>query len=108
MGFDVEMGKAIAEKLGLKAEFVDTAWDGIFAGVETRRYDCIMSSVTITSERMAAHNFSKPYIGNSMAIVTLKNSSVKPKNPQELSGLGVSYQAETTAKFFMAKFVEEG
>jgi polar amino acid transport system substrate-binding protein len=108
MGFDVEMGKAIADKMGLKAEFVDTAWDGIFAGVETRRYDCIMSAVTITPERQQAHNFSKPYIGNSMAIVTLKNSPIKPRNPQQLAGLGVSYQAETTAKFFMAKLVEEG
>jgi polar amino acid transport system substrate-binding protein len=108
MGFDVEMGKAIAAKMGLKAEFVDTAWDGIFAGVETRRYDCIMSAVTITPERLAAHNFSKPYIGNSMAIVTRKDAAVKPRSPQELAGLSVSYQAETTAKFFMARLVEEG
>ncbi|MDR0447203.1 MAG: ABC transporter substrate-binding protein [Treponema sp.] len=108
IGFDVEMGKAIAAKMGLEARFIDTGWDGIFAGVETSRYDCIMSSVTITPERQAVHNFSKPYIGNAMAIVTLKNSSFKPRNPQELTGLGVSYQAETTAKFFMAKLVEDG
>jgi polar amino acid transport system substrate-binding protein len=108
MGFDVEMGKAIAAKMGLRAEFVDTAWDGIFAGVETRRYDCIMSSVTITPERQKVHNFSKPYIGNAMSIVVRKDSANKPRNPQGLAGLGVSYQAETTAKFFMAKLVEGG
>jgi len=108
VGLDVEMGKAIADKMGLAVEYVDTAWDGIFAGVETNRYDCIMSSVTITPERLAAHNFSKPYIGNSIAIVTLKNSAVKPRSPQELNGLGVSYQAETTSKFFMAKLAEDG
>jgi len=108
VGFDVDMGKAIAAKMGLKAEFVDTAWDGIFAGVETKRYDCIMSAVTITPERLAAHNFSKPYIGNAMAIVTRKDAAVKPRTPQQLAGLSVSYQAETTAKFFMAKLVEGG
>jgi len=108
VGFDVDMGKAIAAKMGLKVEFVDTAWDGIFAGVETRRYDCIMSAVTITPERLTAHNFSKPYIGNAMAIVVRKDAAVKPRTPQELSGLSVSYQAETTAKFFMAKLVEGG
>jgi len=107
-GFDVDMGKAIAGKMGLKVEFVDTAWDGIFAGVETRRYDCIMSAVTITPERLAAHYFSKPYIGNAMAIVVRKDAAVKPRSPQELAGLSVSYQAETTAKFFMAKLVEGG
>jgi polar amino acid transport system substrate-binding protein len=108
MGFDVDMGKAIADKMGLKVEYVDVAWDGIFAGVETKRYDCIMSSVTITPERMTAHNFSKPYIGNAISIVSLKNSTIKPRTPQELAGLGVSYQAETTSKFFMEKLVESG
>ncbi|MDR1256164.1 MAG: ABC transporter substrate-binding protein, partial [Spirochaetaceae bacterium] len=62
-GFDVEMGKALAAKLGLQAEFVDTAWDGIFAGVQTGKYDCIMSSVTITPERLDTLNFTRPYIG---------------------------------------------
>ncbi|MCL2833766.1 MAG: ABC transporter substrate-binding protein [Treponema sp.] len=108
IGFDVAMGKAIADKMGLKVEFVDTAWDGIFAGVDTGKYDCIMSSVTITPERLNAHNFSKPYIGNSMAIVLLKGSPLKVSSPQDLAGLGVSYQAETTAKFMMAKLVEDG
>ncbi|MDR2553313.1 MAG: transporter substrate-binding domain-containing protein, partial [Treponema sp.] len=59
MGFDVEMAKAIAAKMGLQAEFVDTAWDGIFAGVDTGKYDCVISAVTITDARLAAHNFSK-------------------------------------------------
>jgi polar amino acid transport system substrate-binding protein len=66
-GFDVALGKALAEKLGLKVKFIDTAWDGIFDGVHTGKYDCIMSSVTITDARIAAHNFTKPYVGNAMA-----------------------------------------
>ena len=108
IGFDVSMAKAIANKMGLQVEFIDTAWDGIFAGVDTGKYDCIMSSVTVTPERMLAHNFSKPYIGNSMAIVLLKGSPLRVSNPEDLAGLGVSYQAETTAKFFMAKLVDQG
>jgi polar amino acid transport system substrate-binding protein len=108
VGFDVEMAGLIAEKLGLKLELVDTAWDGIFAGVDTGKYDCIMSSVTITDERLAAHNFSRPYIGNAMSMVLLKGSKITAKNPQELSGLGVAYQAETTADFYMARLASEG
>ena len=108
MGFDVDMGKAVAAKLGLEPQFIDTAWDGIFAAVETRRIDVIMSSVTITDARLAAHNFSNPYVGNAMAIVTRKDSPFKPRDPQQLNGLGVSYQAETTAKFFMERLVEGG
>ncbi|GHU42214.1 basic amino acid ABC transporter substrate-binding protein [Spirochaetia bacterium] len=102
-GFDVEMGKALAAKLGLTPKFVDTAWDGIFAGVSTNRYDCIMSAVTINPERQAAHNFTKPYVGNALAIVLLKGSGKKPQGFMDLTGLGVAYQAETTSDIVMTR-----
>jgi polar amino acid transport system substrate-binding protein len=108
IGFDVSLGKAIAQKMGLEARFIDTAWDGIFAGVDTGRYDVIMSGVTWTEARAQAHNFSKPYVANAMAIVLMKNSLHRIQRPKDLNGLGVSYQAETTAKFFMEKLVENG
>jgi len=107
IGFDVDMGKAIAEKLGLKPDFVDTAWDGIFASVDTRRYDAIMSSVTITDARLKAHNFSKPYFVNTLAMVVLKNSNITARNPEECSGLNVAFQADTTADFYMQDLEEE-
>jgi polar amino acid transport system substrate-binding protein len=104
IGFDVDMANAIAAKMGLKAKFIDTAWDGIFDGVNTGKYDCIMSSVTISPERLAAHNFSKPYIANNLAIVLLKGSSVRINSPSDLAGLGVAYQAETTSDFYLADY----
>jgi polar amino acid transport system substrate-binding protein len=108
IGFDVTMAKALAEKLGLQVKFVDTAWDGIFAGVSTDKYDCIISSVTITPERTVAHNFTKPYIGNAQSLVLLKGTTVKARRPEELGGLGVAYQAETTSDIYMAKLAEQG
>ena len=108
IGFDVEMGKAIAAKLGLKPEFIDTAWDGIFAGVNTGKYDCIMSSVTINSARLQAHNFSQPYIQNTLAIVLLKDSNLNVSSPQDLAGLNVAYQEETTSDDFMTQLADEG
>ena len=108
MGFDVEMGKAIAQKLGLRAEFVNTAWDGIFAGVETNRYDVIMSSVTITPARLLAHNFSNPYIANTLAMVKLKGSTVPARTPEDTTGLNVAFQADTTADFYMEELASKG
>ncbi|MDR1900382.1 MAG: ABC transporter substrate-binding protein [Treponema sp.] len=108
VGFDVELAGLIAKKMGLEVELVDTAWDGIFAGVDTGKYDCIISSVTITEARLGAHTFSKPYIGNAMSMVLLKGSNVRAKNPEELGGLGVAYQAETTADFYMADLAAGG
>jgi len=107
MGFDIEMGKAIAEKLGLRAEFVDTAWDGIFAGVETGRYDVIISSVTITPARLVTHNFSKPYLANSLAMVVMRGSSVTARSPYECTGLDIAFQADTTSDFFMQNLANE-
>jgi polar amino acid transport system substrate-binding protein len=107
-GFDVDMGKALAAKLGLKAEFVDTAWDGIFAGVQTGKYDCIMSSVTITPERRETLNFTKPYIGNAMTIVVPKGSPINITRPEDIAGYRVTYQAETTADIYATQIAESG
>jgi len=107
IGFDVDMGKAIAAKLGLRAEFIDVAWDGIFAGVDTNRYDAIMSSVTITEARKLAHNFSKPYFVNTLAMVVMKDSRVTARSPEECAGLNVAFQADTTADFFMQDLEED-
>ena len=108
IGFDVDMAKAIAKKLNLNVEFIDTAWDGIFAGVDTQRFDCIMSSVTITPERLAVHNFSKPYIQNTLAIVMPKNSRHVVRSPDNLAGLGVAFQEETTSDYFMDDLLKSG
>ncbi len=103
IGFDVELGKAVAERLGLTVEFIDTAWDGIFAGLETNKYDVVMSSATITPERQEAMDFSAPYVGNGQAIVVRADSNFRPEGPQDLAGKIVAYQAETTSDLFMEK-----
>jgi len=108
IGFDISLGKALAEKMGLNAQFVDTAWEGIFAGVNTKKYDCIMSSVTIIPARIEEHNFSKPYIQNTLAIVMPKNSKYKVSSPKDLAGLGVAYQEETTSDSYMTGLAEKG
>lgn len=70
IGFDIDVGKAIAELLGLEYRVVDTAWDGIFAGVDRGDYDCIISSVSITPERLEVFSLTDPYIANALCIVT--------------------------------------
>ena len=108
IGFDVAMGKAIAKKMGLDAEFIDTAWDGIFAAVSTKKFDCIMSSVTINEARQEAHNFSKPYIQNTLAMVLPKGSKLNVATPYDLGGLSVAYQEETTSDDYMTRLGNDG
>ena len=61
VGFDVEVATAIAEKLGVKATFVESPWDGIFAGIDAERYDIAANGVEITPERAEKYDFTVPY-----------------------------------------------
>ncbi len=77
-GFDVEISRAIAAKLGVKAEFVEGKWDGLIAGLDARRYDVVINEVTITDARKAKYDFSQPYIVSKAALVVRDdNSSIK-------------------------------
>ncbi|TGV80464.1 transporter substrate-binding domain-containing protein, partial [Mesorhizobium sp. M00.F.Ca.ET.158.01.1.1] len=64
VGFDVEIAKAIADKLGVKAQFLEGKWDGLIAGLDVKRYDAVITEVGITDARKAKYDFSDPYIAS--------------------------------------------
>jgi len=78
VGFDTEVGQKIAEKLGVSATFVEGEWDGLFAGLETGRYDMIINGVDIASERQEKYEFTTPYAYNhTVLIVSGDNEEIK-------------------------------
>ncbi len=77
-GFDVEIGRAVAAKLGVKAEFIEGKWDGLIAGLNANRYDVVINQVGISPERQAKYDFSKPYIASAAALIVREdNSAIK-------------------------------
>jgi cystine transport system substrate-binding protein len=77
-GFDVEIGRAIAQKLGVKADFVEGKWDGLIAGLDANRYDAVINEVAVTDARKQKYDFSEPYIVSHAAlIVRSDNSTIK-------------------------------
>jgi polar amino acid transport system substrate-binding protein len=106
-GFDIELTRALAEKLGLRAKYIDTAWEGILPGLAAGRYD-IAVNITILSERQKRYNFTKPYIDSSMTIVTLKDSPLKIERPEDISNRRAGYQGDTTAQYFTERLRERG
>lgn len=68
-GYDVEVGRRIAEGLGVEPEFIEGEWDGLLAGLDSGRYDMMINGVDITEERQAAYDFSEPYAYNRMAVI---------------------------------------
>lgn len=107
IGFDIDLAKEIAKRMNMDIEFVSTAWDGIFQALKTDKFDCIISSVSMTTSRVTEYEFTKAYIANSQMIV------VKPDNntilaATDLTGKNVGYQVATTANESADKLKAQG
>jgi cystine transport system substrate-binding protein len=74
-GYDVDIAKAVAAKLGVKPQFEETQWDAMFAGLDAGRFDMIADQVSITPERQADYQFSTPYTVSPGVIVTTSDDN---------------------------------
>lgn len=95
VGYDTEVGKAIAEKLGVEAEFVEGEWDGLFAGLDAGRYDAIINGVEITDERTQKYDFTTPYAYIHTALV-VKGDNEEIKTFEDLAGKKTSNSLGST------------
>ena len=69
VGYDVEVGQLIAEKLGVEATFVEGEWDGLLAGLDAGRYEIMINGVEITDDRAEKYDFTDPYAYIRTAII---------------------------------------
>ena len=77
-GFDVEIAEEVAKRLGVKAEFIETKWDGMFAGLDAKRFDAVANQVTIRPDRIEKYDFSDSYIvSKAVLIVGAENNEIK-------------------------------
>ena len=84
-GYDIEVGRLIAQKLGVKPQFVEGKWDGLLAGISAGRYDIMINGVDMTPERQKAYRFTEPYAYNrTVVMVSAQNNSIK--SMQDLKG----------------------
>jgi cystine transport system substrate-binding protein len=75
VGFDVEVGQAIADHIGVEAQFVEGPWDGLIAGIDANRYDVVINQVGINPERQAKYDFSEPYIASKAALIVREDNA---------------------------------
>ena len=77
-GYDVEVTRAVADKLGIKVEFKETRWDSMMAGLKAGRFDVVANQVGLTSpERQATFDKSEPYSWSGAVLVVRKDSNIK-------------------------------
>jgi polar amino acid transport system substrate-binding protein len=100
VGFDIDLINAIAKDQKFEVEIKNTAWDGIFAGLEGGAYDAILSSVTITDDRKKTYDFSDPYFDANQAIVVRADDSAM-KSETDLAGKTVGAQIGTTGAIYV-------
>lgn len=96
-GFDVDVGNSLAQRMGVQAAPVTTAWDGIIGGLLANKYDAIIGSLAITPARQEAVDFSDAYYQSGAQLFVSKGSTLR--NIDDLNGkvvgvtLGETYEA---------------
>jgi polar amino acid transport system substrate-binding protein len=105
-GLDVDMGTAIAEMLGVEAEFINTGWDGIIPALQTEDFDVIMSAMTITPERSEEIDF-VAYISVGTGIVVPTGNANNIQDLDDLCGLTVAVQVGTIQEEMLNEQNEE-
>ena len=91
VGYDVDIAKAVAVKLGVKPEFVTTEWSGIIAGLQAGKFDVIVNQVGVTDQRKAVLDFSPAYTYSAAQLIQRKDDTREFKTLEDLKGkkLGV-------------------
>jgi L-cystine transport system substrate-binding protein len=107
-GFDVEIANEVAKRLGVKAEYKETQWDAMFAGLDAKRFDMIANEVGIRPDRQEKYDFSNPYITSAAVLIAHKDNT-KVKTFEDIKGLN-SAQSMTSnyadiARKYEAKIV---
>jgi polar amino acid transport system substrate-binding protein len=96
VGFDVDLTKAIAEKIGLKLDYQTSAWDGIFPALIAHKYDMVISAVTITDDRKKEMDFSTPYYKVDQTALVKTDSGID--SVDKLNGKVAGVQIGTTGE----------
>jgi polar amino acid transport system substrate-binding protein len=98
IGFDVDIAKALCEKMQADCVIVTQDWDGIIPGLLAKKYDAIVASMSITDERKKAVAFTDPYYSNSLRFIAKKGLDIDPNN---LKGKTIGAQRATISGSYL-------
>ena len=94
-GFDVDISNEIAERLGVKANFIATKWDGLIGGLKADKFDIIISQMTVTEERKKSVDFTDPYVISGSVLITREETNDITKL-EDIKGKNVGVGGGTT------------
>ncbi len=100
-GFDIDVAKALCEKMKVECTFVAQDWDGIIPALTAGKYDAIIASMSITDERKQVVDFTDKYYTNSLTFVAPKDTDITDVSPAGLSGKLLGAQSSTVSAQFL-------
>nr|WP_243276920.1 transporter substrate-binding domain-containing protein [Desulfallas sp. Bu1-1] len=107
VGFDIDMGKELEKRLGIKLEWIPTDWSGVTGALNSKKFDVVINGMSITEERKKVIDFSIPYVNASIGMaVKIDNNDIKTK--EDLKGKTVATQAGSSGYEACKELVKEG
>lgn len=106
-GFDVEIGEALAEKMGMKPVPVTNPWETLIQGLQAKKYDAILASMTVTEERQKSVNFTDTYY-RSGAQIFVAETNQEIKSEADLKGKKIGVVKASTFKEIALKHTDQG
>jgi ABC-type amino acid transport substrate-binding protein len=104
IGFEPDLIRAIADKAGFNVHLVNVEWAGLFGGLITKKFDMVISSVTVLEERKQRMSFSMPYLKSGLTLVVHKDQkNIMSFEDAKKSNALIGAQVGTTSYYFLEK-----
>lgn len=106
VGIDAEVGKAIADKLGLEFEIADMDFETIITAIQSGKADMGMAGMTVTEDRLKNVDFSQSYATGVQVVIVPEDSDIA--SPDDLMGKLIGVQTGTTGDIYASDTPEKG
>ncbi|MEV7107072.1 ABC transporter substrate-binding protein [Streptomyces atroolivaceus] len=106
IGSEIDLATLIADTLGLKPEFEEVSWENLFVGLDSSKFDGVLSNVTVTEERKEKYDFATYRLDN-IAFEAKKGSGWKVKGPADVAGKTISVSSGTNQEKILVDWSEE-
>lgn len=109
VGIDAEIAQAIADKLGMELEIVDTDFNSIIPGVQSKKFDMGMAGMTVSEDRLKSVNFSDSYATGIQAVIVKEDSPIKSVDDLFAEGANhtIGVQETTTGDIYTTDDIEK-
>ena len=106
-GFDVDIAKALCEKMKVECEFIAQDWDGIIPALLAKKYDAIVASMSITEERKQKVDFTNKYYDTPRRFVIRKDGGITDVSWEAMKGKAIGAQSATIHANYLEEFYND-